>query len=73
MHKKLYRIKEGRKISGVCLGFAEYFNIDATIVRLLWFILTFMTSFFPGIIVYVVCVFVIPEEPGYIDGSYIEK
>ena len=36
MNKKLYRSKNDKKISGVCGGIAEYFGIDATIVRLLW-------------------------------------
>ena len=34
--KKLYKIEEGRKIWGVCGGFAEYFGIDPTIVRIIW-------------------------------------
>ena len=36
MTKRLYKIENGKKLCGVCGGIAEYFNIDATIVRLLW-------------------------------------
>src|ERR1700682_4329529 len=36
--KRLVRPREGRKIAGVCLGVAEYFNLDVTIVRLVWLI-----------------------------------
>ena len=36
MQKRLYKIEEGKKIDGVCGGIAEYLNIDPTIVRLLW-------------------------------------
>ncbi|MBP6918743.1 MAG: PspC domain-containing protein [Legionellaceae bacterium] len=32
--KKLYRSKQDRMIAGVCMGLAEYFNIDPTIMRL---------------------------------------
>ena len=36
--KRLVRPRQGRKIAGVCLGFAEYFDIDVTVVRLVWLI-----------------------------------
>ena len=36
MEKKLYRIEEGKMVAGVCGGVAEYFNIDPTVVRLGW-------------------------------------
>lgn len=35
MAKPLYKIREGRIISGVCAGLAEYFNIDVNLVRIL--------------------------------------
>lgn len=34
--KKLVRPLEGRKVSGVCLAFAEYFGMDVTLVRIIW-------------------------------------
>src|SRR5579863_5286361 len=39
--KRLVRPRQGRKIAGVCLGFAEYFDIDVTLVRLVWLIASF--------------------------------
>ena len=36
--KRLVRPRQGRSIAGVCLGFAEYFDIDVTVVRLVWLI-----------------------------------
>lgn len=72
MNKKLYRSKTQMKISGVCGGIAEYFNIDPTLVRLLWVLLTLL-NLFVGIIAYVACVFIIPEDPGCIDVDYEEK
>jgi len=62
MNKKLYRAKEGKKISGVCLGFARYFDIDVTLVRILYVALSLFTSGFPGIILYIICALVMPEE-----------
>jgi len=61
MEKKLYRSRDDKKIVGVCGGVAKYFGIDPTIVRLIWAITSIFA--FAGIIAYVVCAFVIPEEP----------
>jgi phage shock protein C len=72
MNKKLYRSAIQVKISGVCGGIAEYFGIDVTIVRLLWVLGTLM-NFFVGVVAYVACVFIIPEDPGCIDVNFEEK
>ena len=72
MNKKLYRSKNNVKISGVCAGIAEYFGIDATIVRLIW-VLGTLLNLFIVIVAYVACVFVVPEDPGCIDVDYEEK
>jgi len=59
--KKLYRIENGRKWLGVCGGIAEYFKIDATIVRVLWAVLTVVT--WSGLFwVYLICAFVMPKK-----------
>jgi phage shock protein C len=59
--KKLMRPRHGRKIAGVCLGFAEYFDIDVTLVRIVWLITVIMSGF--GIIPYIIGWIVMPEEP----------
>jgi phage shock protein C len=51
-------------IDGVCGGFAEYFNTDPTIVRILWILLT-LASFGAGIVLYLACMFVIPVNPAH--------
>lgn len=48
-------------IFGVCGGIAEYFNVDPTIVRLLWVVLTFTKGL--GLLAYIVCAIVVPERP----------
>ena len=59
--KKLYRSKSDRKLAGVCGGIAEYLGIDSTVVRAVWAI---VSVFIPvGILAYVVCAVIIPEEP----------
>ncbi|WP_373893360.1 PspC domain-containing protein [Virgibacillus natechei] len=60
--KKLYRSNSNRMIAGVIGGVAEYFNIDATIIRLFFVILLFMTGFFPLALAYIVSIFIIPNE-----------
>ena len=41
--RRLMRPRAGRKIAGVCLGFSEYFDIDVTLVRVVWLMVAFMT------------------------------
>jgi phage shock protein PspC (stress-responsive transcriptional regulator) len=57
--KKLYQIKEGAVISGVCMGLSAYFGIDVTIIRILFVVLTFLTHG-GWILMYVIMMFVIP-------------
>lgn len=58
----LSRPREGRKIAGVCAGVARYFDIDVTLVRVLWILLVIFPPV-PGILVYVVCWIVMPVDP----------
>lgn len=59
--KRLMRPRVDRKIAGVCAGFAEYFDIDVTVVRLVWLITAFMTGI--GLLAYPIAWIVMPEEP----------
>lgn len=59
--RKLTRSRNDKYIFGVCGGFASYFNIDSTIIRLLWFVLT-MISFGIFGLAYLVCGLVVPLE-----------
>ena len=63
MHKKLYRSREDRIISGVMGGLGEYFNVDPVILRLLYVLVAIATGIIPGVVVYLVAVFVVPEAP----------
>lgn len=59
--KRLVRPKKGRKVAGVALAFANYFNLDVTLVRLIWVFLL-IPGGFPGFIPYLLCWLVIPED-----------
>ena len=58
--KKLYRSVSDKKLAGVCGGIAEYFGLDATLIRVGWAI---VSLFSPGILAYIVCALIIPEKP----------
>ena len=60
MKKRLYNIEEGKKLCGVCGGIAEYFDIDPTIVRLLWVILIFCAG--TGILAYFIAAIIMPKK-----------
>jgi phage shock protein C len=61
--KRLVRPRQERKIAGVCAGLAEYFDLDITLVRVLWLVVTFFSALVPGLIAYFVAWIVMPEEP----------
>ncbi len=77
-NKRLCKSEKGKKICGVCLGIANYLNIDVTLVRIIWAAVTFFTSIVPGVILYFICAFVMPEDDGSsdpngpIDGDFKE-
>ncbi len=58
--KRLYKIENGRKVFGVCGGIAEYFDMDPTIVRLLWILLIFCVG--TGIVAYFVAALIMPNK-----------
>lgn len=59
--KKLYRSNSNQMLAGVFGGLEEYFNIDATILRLLFVVLLFM-SFFTVAVIYLIAAMIIPAE-----------
>lgn len=67
--RKLYRSKTERMLSGVCGGIAVYFNIDTTVVRLIWAFVSVFSAAVPGVLIYVICALVIPEEPDAYDTT----
>ena len=59
--KRLLRPREGRKIAGVCKGFAEYFDLDVALVRIVWLVCSIFGLL--GVIAYCAAWIIIPEEP----------
>lgn len=61
--KKLYASKTDRKFAGICGGLGEYFDVDSSLVRLGWIIMTVLTGVIPGVVAYFVAAIVIPVSP----------
>ena len=64
MSRKLCLSRTNKVIAGVCGGIAEYFGIDATLVRIIWVLLFLVTIGFPMAILYVVCWAIMPLDTG---------
>ena len=59
--KKLYRSRTEKMVAGVCGGLGKYLAIDPTLIRLLFVLITLLGG--SGVLVYLIMMIVIPEEP----------
>ncbi len=71
MKKRLYKIEKGKKIDGVCGGIAEYFDIDPTIVRLLWVVFSLCVG--SGIFAYIIAAIIMPKKSEIINNVVDEQ
>jgi phage shock protein C len=66
MEKRLHRSRTERMIAGVCGGLAEYFDVDPTIIRIIWVLISFLAGV--GILLYIILWIIMPldmpEQPG---------
>ncbi|OGD21946.1 MAG: PspC domain-containing protein [Candidatus Aminicenantes bacterium RBG_16_63_16] len=62
MPKKLYRSRTKKMIAGVCGGLADYFDIDISLVRLIFVGLSLVTAIIPMLIFYVIAWIILPVE-----------
>ncbi len=60
--KRLYRSRTNRFLGGVCGGMGKYFEVDPTLVRVLWAAGFVLTGCFPALIGYILAWAIIPEE-----------
>jgi phage shock protein C len=61
VRNRLMRPRQDRKIAGVCAALANYFDVDVTLVRVVWLILVIFGG--TGLLAYIIGWIVIPEEP----------
>lgn len=58
-NKRLAKSRTDRKLCGVCGGFAEYLNLDPTIIRLIWALMVLAAG--TGVLAYLIAAIVMPE------------
>ncbi|MCK4496203.1 MAG: PspC domain-containing protein [Candidatus Aminicenantes bacterium] len=73
MAKKLFRSEKKKMMGGVCGGLGDYFDIDVSLVRLIFIALTLMTAILPMVIFYVIAWIVIPIEEEITNVSKTSK
>jgi phage shock protein C len=66
--KTLSRSREDVKVAGVCAGFARYFGLDVTLVRVLWVVLTIYPPG-AGLLAYFICMIVMPKDPAPVHSN----
>lgn len=62
MTKQLFLSQTDKKICGVCGGIGEYCNVDSTVIRLAWVLLSVFTVMIGGVLAYLLACIIIPER-----------
>jgi len=63
--KQLNRSNKEKMIAGVCGGIAKYFDMDPSIVRIIYVVVSVLSVAFPGILVYIIMWIIIPKSEIY--------
>lgn len=61
--KKLYKSKTNRVWKGILGGLGEYFDIDPVLLRIIFIFFVLVTGLVPGVLTYIIGIFIIPEHP----------
>lgn len=61
-NKSLRRSNDNKMLAGVCGGLANYFDIDATVLRVIYVLVSIFSAAFPGILVYLILWVLMPQE-----------
>ena len=67
MAKKIYRLQSNKMIGGVCAGLADYLDIDATLIRLLFVAVGLLTALFPMFLFYIIAWIIVPAKDEVIE------
>ncbi|MEZ5354465.1 MAG: PspC domain-containing protein [Bryobacteraceae bacterium] len=67
--RRLYRLTYDKKIAGICSGIARYIDVDVTLVRVIAVAVTLFTGLFPGVIAYLVAMFIMPRDEPYLPSA----
>jgi phage shock protein C len=61
VNRRIYRCRHDRRLAGVAAGVAEYFDLDPTLVRVVWFVSIFFGGL--GLFLYIAMAIIVPDEP----------
>jgi len=70
--KRLYKSQTNKVLAGVCGGIGEYFEMDPVVIRLLYLVIMVFTAVAPGVVVYLIAMFVIPKGPAMMPSKVVE-
>lgn len=62
MSKKKLTRSANKILAGVCGGIAEYFDVDPTVVRICYVVLSLFSAAFPGLLLYIIMLLLMPEK-----------
>lgn len=60
--KRLYRSTTNKVFAGICGGLSEYMDVDVVVIRLVWTLIVVFTGFFPGVLAYILAIYIIPKK-----------
>jgi phage shock protein C len=63
MAKRLYRSTTHKMLGGICAGLANYFDLDISLMRLIFVAVALVTALFPMLLFYIIAWIVIPSQP----------
>lgn len=58
--KRIFKDRSTAMVCGVCSGIAQYFNLDPTLIRLGWVLLSFLGG--SGLLAYLICAIILPDK-----------
>ena len=61
--KKLYRSDKDKTAGGILGGLGEYFEIDSTLLRIVFLFFVLITGVFPGVFLYILALLIVPKKP----------
>lgn len=71
--KRLYRSEKNKVFAGICGGLGEYASMDPVLIRLVWLLIVIFTGVVPGLVTYLLAMFIIPKHPSSPQHHHKEK
>lgn len=72
-NKRLYRSDTNIVFAGICGGLGEYAEVDPVLIRLVWLLIVIFTGVVPGVVAYIIAIFIIPKKTAAVGASSSRK